>query len=664
MDLPQFTSAQLDLADSIRDLVRQRDEMAKSDAVDADELGKRLERVERSRSCTPILPPFDPDDPEEIEETLRVEREAHEALISDNGRPCYPIELGLDIFKDPGQYKEVFEYWKGELGVGEDTERWIFFLQLKRWKKFRQFQQANRRYFVFHNRFSEFQQKVLERRWRHGLDGDVQLLEEQSKQSKLDDWMEYQDYELREYERLEKKFKEAQAQLASRRIALAEVGVSAFEGVQELEFASYYSLAVKCSGEEGRAEKAEQSAERKLRLAGKRLKAAESDDLGESVERVTWVNLFLKEFESTQIRLDGLQRLAGDARRESEPFERWLQARHIEWGEKRLEGPEEAERMITLEAGSAEYQDKMKKRKELKKSAYDASFNCYLAKEEVEFAEEVYNAARLDDLGETIERAALIKMAQGEVRSAQTQVEEAREPLRKIRLKRQVINALSWIPLERRKIKRHNILLEWIEQQRREIAGGPVNIEQEGGQGRSKGPSSRALRNHPTAEALRLNKTLKADGRKRKRSMIRSILSPVDPGKVSKAPSKRRSPRQKMSFPCGAPKEAEKTTTDSAASESRRNQTLKVKNAMPAPLRPIHVSRVSKSGQKRPNELRKGGTKLPPTTGTHRRKREHNLGSSSTPSTSRKAMQRSVNASLRRSTRPSKPPERFRPIVT
>ncbi|KAI9704970.1 MAG: hypothetical protein M1836_006750 [Candelina mexicana] len=653
-------STQLDLANSIRDLVRQRDEMGKSGAVDADELGKRLERVERSRSCTPVLPPFDPDDPEEVETTLRVEREAHEALISDNGRPCYPIELGLDIFKHPGQYKELFEYWKGELGVGEDTERWVFFLQLKRWKKFRQFQQANRRYFVFHNRFPEFQQKVLERRRRHGLDGDVQLLEEQSKQSKLDDWMEYQDYELREYERLEKKFKEAQAQLASRRIALAAAGVLAFEGVQELEFASYYSLAVKCSGEEGRAEKEEQLAERKLRLAEKRLKAAESDDLGESVERLTWVNLFLKKVESTQIRLDKLQRLAEDARRESEPFKRWLQARHNEWDE----ASEEGKRLVKIEVESTEYQDKMKKHEELAKSAYDARFNRFLAKEEFEFAEEVYNAARLDDLGETIEKAALIKMAQGEVRSAQTQVEEAREPLEKIKLKRKVINALSWIPRERGKIKRHNILLEWIEQQRREIAGGPVVIEQEGGQGQSKGPSSRALRNRPAAEASRLNKTLKADGRKRKQSMTRSILSPVDPAKVSKAPSKRRSPRQKMSFPCGALKEAENTTTDSAASESRRNQAFKVKDAMPALLRHIHVSRVSKSGQKWPNEVRKGGTKQPSTTGTHRRKREHSLGSSSTLSTSRKAMQRSVNASLRRSTRTSKPPERFSLIVT
>lgn len=97
-------------------------------------------RVERSRSRTPVAPPFDPDDPEQVEEDLRVEREAHEAFISDNGRPCYPIELDFDVFKHPGQYKELFGYWEGESGAGEDTKRWVSFRQLKRWNKFRQFQ--------------------------------------------------------------------------------------------------------------------------------------------------------------------------------------------------------------------------------------------------------------------------------------------------------------------------------------------------------------------------------------------------------------------------------------------------------------------------------------------------------------------------------------------
>ncbi|KAI4228463.1 MAG: hypothetical protein L6R40_008128 [Gallowayella cf. fulva] len=567
-----------------RDLVRQRDEVSQSKAVDASELEDRLIRIERSRSRswrTPSLPPYNPNDPEEVGKDSRVEREAHEELLGDNGRPCYPIELGFEVFNNPGQYKDLFEYWNGECGAGEDTKRWVFFRQLKRWKSFRQFQQRNRRYFVFHNRFPKFQQQVLERRRRHGLNGDVQLLEEQDKQSKLDDWMEYQDYELRTYKRLQKDFKEAQERLASRRKALAEAGISAFEGVQELEFASEYSLTIECNKERARVEKKEELAERKLRLAEKRLKAAGSDDLGESVERATWMRLFLKEVESAQIRMDELQRLAGDAKCELEPYNRWFHGKQIEWGDKELEDPEEGARMIRLECESTEHQNRMKKLAELGKKNHEAGMAHFMAEEEVEFAEEGYDAARLDNLGETVERAALLKMAQGEVRSAQTQVEEAKEPLEKIKLKGAVISVLGSIPLTRGKVKRHQVLLEWIEQQRQEIAGGRADIETEGGRGQSNEASSRVLRNLPTVEASRLNKPPKVNGRKRKQSMARSILSPVDPAKVSEASSKRRSSRQKLSVLCDPPQAAEKMTIDSTAPKSRSKQAFMVKVGCP-----------------------------------------------------------------------------------
>ena len=175
------------------------------------------------------------------------------------------------------------------------------------------------------------------------LDGDVQLLEDRDKQSKLDDWMEYQDYELGKYEGSEQDLKETQARLVSRREALAKAGIPALEGIQELEFASYYSLAIECGHEEARAENKKKLAERKLRLAERRLKAAESDDLGERVERATWIGLFLKEVESAQMRLNELQRLAEGAKCEPEPFERWFQARQMKWGKMGLEDFEEAE---------------------------------------------------------------------------------------------------------------------------------------------------------------------------------------------------------------------------------------------------------------------------------------------------------------------------------
>ena len=390
------------------------------------------------------------------------------------------------------------------------------------------------------------------------------------------------------------------------------------------------------------------------------MKIAESGDLGEWFKRASWVRLFLKEVESAQMRLDELQGLAESAMRDLEPYKRWWYAKRVEWEEKSLEIPEEANRAIRLEVESAEFQERHKKLGKLQNEQHKTWSAPFAAKEEVKFAKEVLEAVRSDDLDETIERATLIKLVQEEVRSAQTHFEKWRK---KIKLGREVSSELDSISCIKGKMKRHNVLLEWIEQQRREIVGGRADTEKEGGHGRSKRTISRVLQNHPATEASKSNKPPRASGRKRKQSTARSILGPVDPTKVSKAPSKRRSPRGKMSFPCGASQEAEKTNTDSDTPASRSKQVCKVKHVMPASLRPIHSSRVSKPAGKQPTRLRMDGTKSSPT-GRHRLTGEGNLGMSSNPSTGRRAMQQSGNASLRRSARISTPPKRFCPGYT
>ena len=147
--------------------------------------------------------------------------------------------------------------------------------------------------------------------------------------------MEYQDYEISKYERWEKDLEEVQEGLVSRRQAMAQAGISVFEGNQELDFANYLELNIKCSGDEAKAKCQKGLAQRKLRFAEQKLQAAESDDLGERVERAMWDRLFLKEVESAQIRLEGLQHLAENAKRDFEPFKLWFQASQIEWAKER-----------------------------------------------------------------------------------------------------------------------------------------------------------------------------------------------------------------------------------------------------------------------------------------------------------------------------------------
>ncbi len=52
---------------------------------------------------------------------------------------------------------------------------------------------------------------------------------------------------------------------------------------------------------------------RKLTLTEKRMKIAESADLGERFERASWIGIFLKGVESAQMRLDELLDLAESA---------------------------------------------------------------------------------------------------------------------------------------------------------------------------------------------------------------------------------------------------------------------------------------------------------------------------------------------------------------
>ena len=70
----------------------------------------KYSQVKRSRLPTLIAPPYNLNAPEFLERNLRKKKKSHEAFISDYGRPCYLIELGFEIFSNPGQYKNIFEY--------------------------------------------------------------------------------------------------------------------------------------------------------------------------------------------------------------------------------------------------------------------------------------------------------------------------------------------------------------------------------------------------------------------------------------------------------------------------------------------------------------------------------------------------------------------------
>lgn len=528
--------------------------------------------------------------------------------------------------------------------------------QLRHWENIREKQRDGRRWFIRRNRFHEYQEFVLERRRKHGLDGDPQLCENMAEQSKVDDWMEYQHYILGAYQGLEKKLEKYQERLASRRKALADLGYSAFEEIEGLSTGKYYGMALDWSEKEGKAKRKKELAERILRMAKERSEAAQLEELGERVERSRWIGWFTKEVESQRTRLDELQRLADEAKRDAEPYIQWMDATHGAWAEKGWdEDTDEGRRLVELEANTAEYRTRFDKRRELQNRAYDARHAHFCTGEELKFAEELLEAARTEDLPLTVERAALIRRIQKEVRFAEFHVEEEKESTKVLDLKRRVLSDLHSIPSVKGEMKRLSVLLDWIERQRRELAGDSASTGGGSGPRRSTGVSSGVHRSPRATEASSVDHPAKKRARPQKSSMAKSILSPVDPAKISKASSRRRSHHQKMGASSNTSRMTGKITMDCSTPESRIEQTSYVRNATPAPLRPIHLSRVSKPGGKWRSGQRNDGTTAS-TTGICG---EDKSRTSLRPLPGGRAARPSVDRPLRRSKRMSKQPERF-----
>jgi hypothetical protein len=519
-----------------------------------------------------------------------MEREAYNALINEGGIPTHSFELGLDI-KNSGEYKLIFSYWQSQLN---GSTYFLFVTQLKKWRKFRKYQLDIRMHQMKLGKFSEHQQKVRDRRRRCGFEGDVELHQDRDQQSKLDNWMEYQDYECQRSEKFQNDFEQAQAQLEYSRKALAAAGVLGFEELHD-SFASYYGLAVKHNSEEATAQRKMEFAEQHLRLVEKRLEVAYT--LGETVERGAWIRCFLEAVELTRMQLENIQRCAEIAHRELEPFDQWWQAKQIRWGKWGRKEPEEAGERIELEAQSSEHKEKMKIRRELEKKKYEASSQRFRARKEVDFAEEGLKAARSDNFGETIERVALVGIIQKELELARTQLEESKAVTQKIELQGKVVGALGWVSSAKRKFELHKILVEWIEQQRREIVSDCVKFYEDTGKtsstGQAKNSKGRTSRKRSAIKASGYNKTLEETGCKRDPQVARTFLRPVDPSRVSKPTRKRSTCRQKKSISSDTSSPSEKASI----SPTRRSTRIsRLKESTPPPLRPIHSSRIFKPG--------------------------------------------------------------------
>ncbi|KAL9017936.1 MAG: hypothetical protein Q9185_004748 [Variospora sp. 1 TL-2023] len=312
---------------------------------------------------------------------------------------------------------------------------------------------------------------------------------------------------------------------------------------------------------------------KELDLAKKKLETAQSYRIAGTVARSVWIGLFLDEVEATRVRLNEIRKdkipsLGPEGLREAN--KEWL-----EWAKWH---------MAEVKASSKE-----------------------------RFAEKALRAAQSDDFGETVERAALIRLLLKDFELARMRPDEA-------------IASQQRSMLETARIK---------------------------------GDVLGALYPEPETQPEITSKSFRPSFRKT-RAQTPSILSTTNPSKVSKATRRKgKSTRRQKKSPFSSEKSAQAASINPSVHDTRSKQTSIIKqDTTPTPLRPIHSSKVIKSNCRQPTGQQANGTEGFMTADQLQSIRE--LSPRAAPparSTGQKPRRKPVGVPTRTSTRISKKPE-------
>ena len=130
-----------------------------------------------------------------------LEEQARNLLEQDGCPPCYPPDPAFSVRNPPEEYRGIISYWDSN----PFSDGGALHAQRRDWDNFRRFQETNRRYYK--QQFDRFTNAVRERRRRHHLSEDIRLCSNPKEQTRLETWVEFQNYHLHFHEELEKKAK-------------------------------------------------------------------------------------------------------------------------------------------------------------------------------------------------------------------------------------------------------------------------------------------------------------------------------------------------------------------------------------------------------------------------------------------------------------------------
>ena len=115
------------------------------------------------------------------------------------------------------QYKDILWFWHD--GFRFYTE---FFEQLSKWKKFREWQERVRKFYIPRNRFQEYKTGVRESQEELDCQWDLRVLEDRHQQNRLEDWNEFRAFYYRTLKAFETKIEPAEQELFFRQNRLED----------------------------------------------------------------------------------------------------------------------------------------------------------------------------------------------------------------------------------------------------------------------------------------------------------------------------------------------------------------------------------------------------------------------------------------------------------
>ncbi|KAK0754735.1 hypothetical protein B0T18DRAFT_485135 [Schizothecium vesticola] len=163
-------------AERLRFGARKALESTPSRPVDLDQVTARLLEVAAATTTTDtgrVYRPYAGEptaSPPSLQSEQELERQYHDMLVNDGGRPCYPIALLQAFSENPDEYPGLSQPW---LRYGWE----VFCLQLHHWHRFLQWQQLNRGSYNSDTEYVRYVNKTkLE--WAFNKDPEAEELED------------------------------------------------------------------------------------------------------------------------------------------------------------------------------------------------------------------------------------------------------------------------------------------------------------------------------------------------------------------------------------------------------------------------------------------------------------------------------------------------------